>query len=196
MNARQSERRRYFRIDDYVRLSFDVVNDLKHLPGSQSETTVQSRRARLQALEREFNAALNALWLEHPLAAKALGQLNGKLDLLSESPQIDEPATAAPAADAQARSVNISACGIAFEVAERLSPGQLLDMRLTLLPSETRLRVMARVVSVDAGDDSQDTAAGTFLLRAEFACQDTVSQETLISHIVQRQQALRFAGGQ
>ena len=195
MNARQPERRRYFRIDDYVRLSFEVVNDLKHLPGRQTETAVASRQARLKALEREFNAALNALWLENPLAAKAIGQLNGKLELLTDGLQSDNSDGDACSVDGESTPVNISACGIAFEVAEHLSPGQLLDMRLTLLPSETRLRIMARVVSVEAVEDSRTAAEGPFLLRAEFAGQDTVSQEILISHIVQRQQALRSAGG-
>ena len=195
MNARQPERRRYFRIDDYVRLSFEVVNDLKHLPGSGHDASAPSKQARLKAVEREFNAALNALWLEHPLAAKALGQLNGKLELLVDCLQPESPPGDGSAGDGAAVAVNISACGIAFEVAEPLAPGQLLDMRLTLLPAETRLRIMARVVGVDPVDDSPRSAGGPFLLRAEFAGQDTVSQEMLISHIVQRQQALRSPAG-
>jgi hypothetical protein len=120
-----------------------------------------------------------------------LGVLNRKLDLLCAAERKGSEDGAAPVTEGGATAVNISACGIAFQVEERLPEGQLLDMRITLLPSETRLRVTTRVVAVEPVQGEGEAATGPFRLRAEFAGYDTVAQETLISHIVQRQHALR-----
>jgi hypothetical protein len=63
-------------------------------------------------------------------------------------------------------------------------------MRITLLPSETELRLTTRVVASEPLDGAGDADCGPFWLRAEFASRDVIVQEMLISHIVQRQQLL------
>jgi hypothetical protein len=189
VNAVNSERRRYFRIDDHVRLWYEPVTDLSHLPGQGADTVTPPRQVLLKDLDAEFNTSLNALWQDYPLAAKALAQLNRKLDLLAANTDGGGIAAGPIASDPVA--VNISGCGIAFRVGERLSEGMLLDLRITLLPSETQLRLTARVVGVETIPGSDETDLKPYLLRAEFANSESDAQEVLISHVLQRQQALR-----
>ncbi len=188
MTDMSGERRRYFRIDDHVRLNYKVITDLKHLPGHATEEVILPNEVLLQDLDIEFNNSLNALWQEHPLAAKALAQLNRKIDLLSLGE--DKGGVAATALASDPMPVNISGCGIAFRVGEQMPEGQLLDLQITLLPSETQLRLMARVISVDVIPGSDETDTKPYLLRAEFAGKESDAREMLISHIVQRQHAM------
>lgn len=188
MTATPSERRRFFRIDDHVRLKYKVVTDLRHLPGHRDDAIGRPRQVLLKDLERDFNSSLNALWQQDPLIAKALAQLNRKLDLLNVGEEAG--GVAGTSLIAEPTQVNISACGIAFKVDENLPAGRLLDMNIALLPSEINLRLTARVVGVDALAEPGATEQCSYLLRAEFAGNDADAQETLISHIVQRQLVL------
>lgn len=188
MTANVSERRRFFRIDDHVRLKYKVVTDLRHLPGRREDAIGRPRQVLLKDLEREFNNSLNALWQQDPLIAKALAQLNRKLDLLNVGEEAG--GVAGTSLIAEPTKVNISACGIAFKTAEQLPEGRLLDMNIALLPSEINLRLMARIVGVDAITGPAGAERESYLLRAEFTGNDVDAEETLISHIVQRQLAL------
>ncbi len=185
-----AERRRYFRIDDHVRLRYEVIRSLRHLPGHEPSRDGAPERVLLDELESEFNSSLNTLWRENPVAARALAQLNRKLDLISSGEKLG--GVGVTALVTEPTPVNISGCGIAFEVTETLKRGQLLDLHLTLLPSETNLRLVARIVDLEPLRKNQGDER--YLLRAEFADQESRQQDTLISHIVQRQHALRSAG--
>lgn len=188
MSTTHTERREYFRIDDYVRLSYTVVSDLRGLPGVTADAAPESDADLRRDLEAEFNNTLNALWRDYPLAAKALSQLNRKLDLLGAS---NSGESEMPALAEEPTLVNISGNGIAFSSDSRYPPGQLLDLHIILLPSEAQLRILARVVDSEAIPGTDETDERPYLLRAEFALRDSAAQETLISHIVQRQQAQR-----
>ena len=188
MNTASEERRQFFRIDDYVRLSYSLVSDLRGLPGEAIDTPRQTRDEMQKDLEAEFNNTLNALWRDYPLAAKALSQLNRKLDLIGAATSGDlEDSTVGE----RPTRVNISGSGIAFSSDSMFPAGQLLDLDIVLLPSESPLRIMARVVDAAVIPGADETDARPYLVRAEFALRDSAAQETLISHIVQRQQAQR-----
>ena len=72
----------------------------------------------------------------------------------------------------------ISGCGIAFRVGEQMPEGQLLD-QITLLPSETQLRLMA-MISVDTIPGSDETDVKPYMLRG-VAGKESDAKEMLIS---------------
>ena len=51
MTDMSGERRRYFRIDDHVRLNYKVISDLKHLPGHDTDEVILPNEVLLKDLE-------------------------------------------------------------------------------------------------------------------------------------------------
>ncbi|MEP5765418.1 MAG: PilZ domain-containing protein [Halieaceae bacterium] len=184
MTTMAQNRRRYFRIDDRMRLSCKPAQDLKNIVTYNSDAVDLPARELLQALDGELNTLLNSLWQQQPVAAEAIGLLNRKLAIISAA--IDLNPSTADELNSREIDVNISGCGMAFNSAESFADGQLLELQLTLLPSETVLRMLARVIeSEPVADDPHHSCR----LRVEFAGRESEAQEQLIRHLVQRQSA-------
>lgn len=174
----KTERRRYYRIDDLVRLSYHKLNDveLSQREGQHAEVPLATL---LAELDRELNQAINLCWQQDPLLAKALGLLNQKLSLIAsqEPGLIDNQASG----NEETAKVNISGCGMAFEGRSSFSAEDRLLLYITLSPSNTQLNLQARVVECSVKGPGQDT----FQIRVEFEHSEA-AQEMLIQHIVQK----------
>ncbi|MEZ5529459.1 MAG: PilZ domain-containing protein [Porticoccaceae bacterium] len=174
---RQTERRRYYRIDDLVGLSYRQMDEARPsvTVGDHSQLPVDML---LTELDRELNQAINLCWQQNPLQASALGLLNKKLSLIaSQIP--DLTSNESPGDETQ---VNISGCGMAFDSPSAVVAEDRLLLCVTLRPSNTQLKLQARVV--DCTTDGQNRHE-TFRIRVEFEnCE--AAQEMLIQHIVQK----------
>ena len=178
-----TERRRYFRINDTVGLSYTLLDSHRHGNAHLVEITAAHVLAQI---DHDLNKVINALWRETPTVAKAIGLLNRKIEVLTDEIIGDDRITPMER-DQQMTDVSISGCGMAFDSEVELAVDQRLELFLTLKPSNTHITIHGSVVACDATQDSEKP----YRLRIEFAESDAAAQEQLIQHIVQRQFAQR-----
>lgn len=181
------DRRRYFRIDDLVGLSYEVLDIGSPDGGARQADQVQITAVDLlRSIDLELTEALNTLWQTSPTAANAIGLLNKKVDILSAEMDLDYGRIKGIAAPTQ--QVNLSACGMAFRTLERFDVGQVLALTLVLKPANTLIKLNGRVVGCDWLDEEMGRA---YLLRVDFDRVSLSIEEQLIQHIVRRQSAQR-----
>ena len=181
----ESDRRRYFRINDWVGLSYRVAGNRLQQDALTEADNVQIPSAQLlETINRELLSALNLLWKNNPAVANVIGLLNRKIDFLVSEMDLDYLDCSVKHEVTQ---VNISACGIAFESAEAFEVGQMLELHLMLKPTNIRLKINGSVCACEPVPS--DTQKVNFL-RIDFANIDTHIQEELIQHIVRRQSLL------
>jgi len=177
------ERRRFFRINDVVGLSYQPVTPAmtQQATAREAENLQISGIDLWRSVDRELLAALESLWKTNEVVAQALGLLNRKLDILAAENRVDSAAELSPA---QPQQVNISACGIAFEGPESFSVGQTLALDIVLKPASKPIKLTGRVVECEKLEDAEGFR---YLLRIDFNPIATDLHEQLIQHIVQRQ---------
>ncbi len=175
----RSDRRRYFRINDIVGLSYRLIERGEVEAQKQAENVQIAAAEVLRSIDRELTNALNAMWQSNPTAANAIGLLNKKMDVLAAEMDLDYAQI--KGLEMQTKQVSISACGIAFECRDSFHVGQSLKLDILLKPANTHIQMMGNVLGCD------QTENGHFLLRVDFDSVDASVQEQLIQHIVRRQ---------
>jgi len=181
-----SERRRFFRINDTVSMSYRLIDQ---------ETASQGLRSGLNAVNSDFSlaATLDVLSQE---ALRVMQRLEKQSPEYLELFRIlDAKVTAIAQAimfvgsnvNAQnCQDVNLSASGLAFQQQEPLTLGQDLAIEI-YLPSTLALILMyGRVVNCRASQ-AQDNAAENYLISVEFTHIKEEDQELLIKHVVRTQ---------
>jgi len=177
------DRRRYFRIDDLVGLSYRLVDVETTEEDAKSADNIQITAIDLlKSIDQELAEALNTLWQSNPVAANAIGLLNKKIDIIAT--EIDLDYDRLRGLDVKSRQVNLSACGMAFECQERFDIGQVLVLTIVLKPANTHVHTQGRIVGCDWLDGDEGR---TYLLRVDFDRVGCVEEEQLIQHIVRRQ---------
>lgn len=187
------ERRRFFRIDDSMRVAYRCL-------GSE-EARVFARQAREQGgnfdyaanFDNRIQTLLDACRVQAPIAAEVLDLLNKKLNFIVQQLDIDNGLMQSIAYTM--KPVNISACGMAFAVTEKLPAGQAVQLDMLLHPSELHVMTMARVIACEPIDNTEAGAVDEqgeqqYFLRLDFVEINNTDQELLIQHIVKRQSAL------
>lgn len=179
-----SERRLYFRIDDYLELAYVPVDDrtvrktpVENLfPGSAALRAY----ADLKKIDSEAAQLFYQIKDRDRVVADYLQLLNRKLDLLAQQ-LISEPRLKREHGAGEKRRVNISDGGLAFSNTEAIEPGQALALSLTFLPTFVGLAVYARVTRCDPVPD------GGYDIAAEFEALSD-NQQHLISQQIMRAQ--------
>lgn len=171
-----ADRRRFFRIDDRLRLAVRRVADAGERVAAGREPGADEF---LAGMDRGIAAIIAAARVQAPAVGELAELLNRKLDYVIERlGQLDAPPTGAPLAEHE---VSISACGIALQSTERYEAGETLQVELALPPEDTRLCVPARVVRC------REATQGKCLLQLDFAGMGHDEQEILIRFILRRQ---------
>jgi len=141
----ESERRRFFRIDDEVGLEYDLISEdeYKNAPQEleQIKQSAFSLSAEFATLNNEYNPTLNGIRNTHPEIAQYLELLNNKIDAISAhflEEEIDD-------LEENTCMVNLSASGIAFKCEQNLSDNQPLKLRIILLPEKVGVFIYGRV---------------------------------------------------
>ncbi len=179
----EPDRRRYFRIEDSVWLSFRSVGDNEHLAPPENANNVHiSVVDVLKSLDEELLSGLSTLWQNSPAIASVLGLINKKIDIIASEANLDYSDIQHP--DEKQTEVNLSACGIAFDTRQRLDAGQRLEINFRLIPTNIRIPVIGHVVAVERNGEDRDFP---YFLRVNFDEIERASQEQLIQHIVRRQ---------
>ena len=178
----QGDRRRYFRINDWVDLSYRPLAEEALEATEMPAFNVKIETAQvLRSLDKELQTALNSLWQNNPVAANALSLINKKLSVITAEMNLSYDVH--EKGEGIGTKVNISACGIAFEVDRSYAPGEMLELNLTLKPEENQIRLKGQVITCEPLTDQ----AKPYMLRISFIQLDTGIEEELIQHIVRRQ---------
>ena len=177
------DRRRYFRIDDYLLLDYERIE-----PQRRVETAELLRRRigvhkhehqLFKSIETQISSLLKELSHLQPEVTKALKLLNAKLNMLEEGylQEADSPD------EMKLQPVSLSACGISFGVNEALDSGETLLLDLVLLPDYISLKLLGDVV----GCTAQEGDGYGYQIRVEFDFPHREDMETLIQHIMRKQ---------
>jgi hypothetical protein len=179
------ERRDFFRIDDTVALSFQMIPPSsltkkleRQEKGLESEFTIMSN---LAVISQEMAGVLRKIEGISPDVARYLKSLDQKIDLLGKAfltwtnEMADQPASA----------VNLSASGMAFNAPEPTEIGTLLELKI-LLPFFTGLILYAEVVACEKLPSEGD-AAKMYQTRVNFQHLRDRDRDVLIRHVLQRQ---------
>ncbi|MCU7830730.1 MAG: PilZ domain-containing protein [Candidatus Thiodiazotropha sp. (ex Myrtea sp. 'scaly one' KF741663)] len=177
------ERREFFRIDDAIQVSYSVIQ-AADLPASIDDRLQDDRfsvMTRMQAISQHLSAPLHRIEQRDPDVADYLKALDEKINLLGQSFLAEESELLGQ----PSRSVNLSAGGLAMDIVEPLEIGNLVEIKLLLLPSYTGVLAYGEVVGVDA---SQDGDVGyPHHVRINFSLIRNSDQDALIRHIMRRQ---------
>ncbi len=175
------ERRRYFRINETVGLSIQILDREGKTSNDSEQTFTPNAIALVSQHDDRIERLVHELEDEHPKIAQIAALLNQKLErvaslLAMESSLLDRIAH-------RVQEVNISACGMAFSHEEPIPEGTQIHVELTLYPEETKIVSDGLVVSNElTSGDTQN-----YYCRVDFIGMSGANQETLIQHIVQSQ---------
>lgn len=181
----REENREFFRIDDEVVLQFRPIKeqDCAELQQTMAERlpSVFGLCARFAAMDQRTRGLIKEIESQSPAVASYLGAIDEKLGILARAllAQELEPG------DQPTQHVNLSAGGVAFDVERPLPEGQLLELRLVLLPAFTGIMTHARVVHCQRLADS--SSAFRHRVAVEFHTLRDEDRDIIASHVFQRQ---------
>lgn len=187
MIVMSEERRRYFRIDDTIGVSFRKLGPEEARAFSDKNTHQSGNFDYAAHFDNRIQTLLDACRVQNPIAAELLDLMNKKLNFVIRQLDVDTEMLQKIAYDL--KQVNVSACGMAFTVDESLNQGDLLQLDILLQPAELHLVAMAEVVACEKRQELTEDSADHLFLRLNFIDMHPNDQELLIQHVVKRQSA-------
>lgn len=180
----KDERREFFRIDDSIQVSYREI-DAQTLPANVDDKRLQNDRftvmTRLQTISQHLSAPLHRIEQRDPDVADYLRALDEKISLLGHSFLSEERELLGQ----PSQSVNLSAGGLAMDVARPLTLGASVEIKLLLLPSYTGVIAYGEVVGVEPS--AEGNADYPHHVRINFTLIRSSDQDALIRHIMRRQ---------
>lgn len=174
------ERRRYFRINEMIGISYEKID--RH-DVSSGEDEYPPNLLELASLQDEkIEALLVELVESSPKVAELFSLMNQKLERLTSYLNVEGGLIKRIAN--RVREANLSACGIAFHNHEFLPQGSRIRLEMTLFPSQDTILTDGIVVATDEQEESLG-----YYCRVDFYGMKTNTQERLIQYIVQSQSA-------
>lgn len=181
------ERRRYFRIDDCVRLTYRQVSPdemeagIRQLDeGKLDQFTLMSS---LTALNGQMAIHMRRIQNRDPDVALYLKSLDQKIELLAQALVAQDVSLLTQSGVP----VNLSAGGLGLDVSEPIEAGTMLELKMLLLPSFTGLVTYAEVVRCEQLSPSEQATGHSHRLNLEFRHLREQDQDLLIRHILRRQ---------
>lgn len=187
MSEETQDRRRYYRIEDRVSLSYRVIQpadmemEISRVSRKQKELS-ELRNAAL-AIDARLDVINRQLKHENPLVAEALVLFQRKIALhesMLGMNDIDE------ASFSPAREINLSANGVAFDAETKLYRDTCLKIEMVLYPENHYISLFARVVQCHQIED--DSLSG-FRIAVEFTAISDEDEERIVNHIFKLQAA-------
>ena len=173
----QSERRKYYRIEDRIALDFTPINDPSESGEVQSnDSLLFNLLADLHHAEYEAQHLLRQITERDRALASYLKVMNKRIDLLGNAlaakqlKHLGEP-----------QRVSISEGGMNFSHTSALAHGQYLAIKMVLLPQALGLELCAKVVHCQA------LSAEQFDIGVEFEGLSESKRQLLARHILQKQ---------
>ncbi len=173
-----TEKRRYFRINETVGLSYEFID--RHSPVRQKESLPSSVLEMVSQQDALIERLLREAAVESPKVAELVRAFNQKLERVVSQLVLDNQLVGRIAN--RIKEVNISACGLGFVNEVAVVPGEKLKVELELFPSKYLVKAKAIVIGCDRVQDG-------YFWRIDFYDMSPAAQEALIQHIVRRQSA-------
>ena len=179
----EEERREYYRIEDSVALEINPVQ----MDGQADQDTGQDTSAlydllsELHVSEFESQHLLRQLDERDRVLNSFLKALTKRIDLLGRV-----VAHTALGELGEPQSVKLSEGGLEFFSYQGFATGQLLSVKMVLMPQAAGLMLRARVTHCDP-DTQGDRAAGRFCVGTEFVDLPDAQRQLLARHVLQRQ---------
>lgn len=178
----EQERRRYFRINETVGLSIQLLEEDGSAVAS-AKSFAPNAAELIARNDDKIERLLSDLADDNPKLAELVSLLNQKLERVSsmlamESNLLDRIAH-------RVQEVNISACGLAFSHEDPIPEGCRIRIEITLYPEEVKIHTDGIVVSCELTDHT----ATNYYCRVDFLAMPPADQESLIQFVVQSQSA-------
>ena len=143
-NQSDSERRRFFRIDDEISLEYDFINEEEYANAPAELEKIEKSSFSLSSifatLNNEHAPTLNSIRTAEPEIAQYLDLLNKKIDYINAH-LLEEEVN-----DLKENicTVNLSASGIAFKSQNNIPDNQPVKLRIILLPEKIGVTIYGR----------------------------------------------------
>lgn len=180
-------RRRFFRIDDTVRLSYRAVDpaELAEEVGRLNDGLGGSfaLMATLAAITQRNSVHLRRIEQQSGDLGHYLRALDQKIDAVARALLLQDAELPAKTEEP----VNLSAGGLAIPVRDCLPAGTPLEIRLLLLPSLAGILAFGAVVDCGPPPAGSEHPAGMQLMRVDFTHIRDEDRDLLIKHMLRRQ---------
>lgn len=180
-----AERRRYFRIDDTIGLSFRKLSSEEARVFSEQSSQHGGNFDLASNFDNRIQTLLEACRIQNPVAAELIDLMNKKLNFVIGQMDVDSQILQKIAYDL--KQVNVSACGVAFACDEALEKSDKVQLDLFLQPGDLHVVALGEVVDCEPLEDGEEDRDNRFFLRLNFLDLNANDQELLIQHVVRRQ---------
>lgn len=174
-----AERRRYYRIDEEVELCCNQIDASElddRLEDFWSNEHAFSIRNNYNFQIEQHIADRHKIESSMPELARYLKVLEQQIERITDRLLDDELDQ-----NLERKKSSLSAQGIAFRDDSALAQGELIELKLKLLPSGFRLVIIARVILVDKEESDED--CGGQRISLDFEHLHEADREILIKHI-------------
>ncbi len=175
------DRRQFYRINDKVSLSYRVVHatdiDQEIAKTGRRQRELSELRNAVHAIDARLEVVNKKLSQDNPLIAETLNLFQRKISLHERMLGIDE---FDETVFSEAREINLSANGIAFEAETPLIKGTYLKLELVTYPEHDYIPIFARVVQCNR---IQDDSLSGYRVAVEFKDISQADEERIINHI-------------
>ena len=175
-----ADRRRFFRVDDSISLSYQLIDEntaAQRLKSSAYLNNEYSLAATLDVLSQEAIRIMQHLEKQNSELLELYKVLDAKINAMAQAVMF-----IGTNVDAQnCQDVSLSAAGLAFQQSAALELGQNLAIEMYLPATLALILVYGKVVNCQASD------AGQYLISVEYTQIREEDQELLIKHVVRKQ---------
>ncbi len=178
------DRRRFFRIDDEIRLFYKKIlaNQLQENNASGMNAFGNcSLATALDMMTQESLVSLHRLERNDPDVAEYLKVLNNKIDLVARALLMQKMELS----EQKTRNVNMSASGIAFDCEELIQPGECLEIKMLLASSMAVIITYGKVIRCEKNADMNKEYP--YIVGVDYYRMPEQDREVLIKHVVKRQ---------
>ena len=186
------EKRRFYRIDDSVSLSYKTISKTDLDAALASAKLSSGRRQKQLSALAELDGRINALVLDIddqlPEVATVLKLLNRKIHIVGQMSDNPEPSGDEDVIPRPTHQISLSASGVSFHAPTSVRVHDCLELSLTLFPEYYFIKAYGRVVSCrDALPSSPDFNK---LVAVDFVYLDQDDQDYIMSHVLKKQSEL------
>ena len=178
------ERRRFFRIEDLMHLSYREIDnaELNRKVELLEKGMVEHFmiNSSLTAITADMAATLRKVEATDPDVAAYLKSLDRKIDLVGKAFMAEDVSVG----ENKAAPVNISASGIAFDTEEPLKEGINVEMKMLLMHTFTGILTYGKVVG---NDKSEVDGKAVNQVRIDFTHLREEDRDMLIRHVIRKQ---------
>ncbi len=181
-----TERRKYFRIQDFALVKYRVVQsdmlDFERRNVYLNQIKVENARAALFGLETNLQEVLEKIRRSDPPIVEALELINRKINLLERVVSLEHtPSDRDEHIEHEPMEINLSGGGMAITAEHPLAEGANLAIDLVLLPDNDPMRIFGKVVHSRKLEGEQYTISIAF----DDIRED--DQDRLVQHVLRRQ---------